>query len=103
MSRRLPALAAFVLGSFSILACGKTPTADPEDTAGPAEAEAAPQKYWRLTEARYGAWSAAPDAPELGDKVEDFELPDADGGTFRLSTALAAGKPVVLVFYRGFW
>lgn len=107
VNRRLPVLAVFALGSLSILSCGNAPTAAPQDTAAPSDgdvqAEAAPQKYWPLTEARYGAWGDAPNAPKLGDTVEDFELPDADGGTFKLSTALAAGKPVVLVFYRGFW
>ena len=36
-----------------------------------------------------------------GSPAPDFELPDADGNTFRLSAALERG-PVVLVFLRGF-
>lgn len=35
-------------------------------------------------------------------RFPDFELPDAQGRPWRLSTALADG-PVVLVFYRGDW
>lgn len=35
---------------------------------------------------------------EIGDKVEDFELPDQDGQPRRLSTMLKDG-PVVLFFY----
>lgn len=35
---------------------------------------------------------------EIGDKVEDFELPDQDGAPRRLSTMLQDG-PVVLFFY----
>ena len=38
----------------------------------------------------------------VGDRAPDFELPDIDGGTVRLSDALAGG-PVVLTFYRGAW
>ena len=99
MNRRAPALAAFALACFGFAGCGPKQTAEPQADSPEAE----PQKYWKLTEARYGAWGDAPDAPELGDKVEDFELPDADGGSVKLSTVLAAGKPVVLLFYRGFW
>ena len=35
-------------------------------------------------------------------EVDDFELPDVRGGTFRLGEALKRG-PVLLVFYRGGW
>ncbi|MBX9579037.1 MAG: AhpC/TSA family protein [Gemmataceae bacterium] len=50
-----------------------------------------------LTAARLAARAAKP-----GDRVPDFELPAAAGGSVRLSDRLAAG-PVVLVFYRGGW
>jgi peroxiredoxin len=50
-----------------------------------------------LTAGRYAARAAKP-----GDRVPDFELPAAAGGSVRLSDKLADG-PVVLVFYRGGW
>jgi hypothetical protein len=55
-----------------------------------------------ITRNAYGAYDAAPNAPQLGDVVADFELPLARGGTFSLADARARG-PVILVFYRGFW
>ena len=45
---------------------------------------------------------AAGAALRAGDRAPDFELPDATGGTVRLSDRLAEG-PVVLTFYRGAW
>ncbi len=50
----------------------------------------------------YGAYSDAPDAPEIGDRAVDFELPLVGGGTFDLAEARKAG-PVLVMFYRGFW
>lgn len=41
-------------------------------------------------------------ALKAGDQAPDFVLPDARGGSVRLSHALASG-PVVLSFYRGGW
>ncbi|MGD8862199.1 MAG: peroxiredoxin-like family protein [Myxococcales bacterium] len=41
-------------------------------------------------------------ALQRGATAPDFELPNAQGGTFELSTALSKG-PVVLSFYRGSW
>ncbi|MCR9162141.1 MAG: hypothetical protein ACE37F_28790 [Nannocystaceae bacterium] len=55
-----------------------------------------------ITTNAYGAYSAAPDAPEIGDVARDFTLPLADGGTFELAQARKAG-PVLVMFYRGFW
>jgi peroxiredoxin len=49
------------------------------------------------------AASGAPAAAlKLGDAAPDFSLPDARGGTFTLSEALARG-PVVITWYRGGW
>ncbi|HEY0136753.1 MAG TPA: hypothetical protein VGB85_21875 [Nannocystis sp.] len=55
-----------------------------------------------ITSNAYGAYRYAPDAPQLGDTLADFALPNARGGSYALREARAKG-PVVLVFYRGFW
>lgn len=39
---------------------------------------------------------------KVGDAPPDFTLPDHNGGTVTLSAARNE-KPVVLVFYRGYW
>ena len=46
--------------------------------------------------------AAAGGALAVGARAPDFELPDIDGGTVRLSDLLTSG-PVVLTFYRGAW
>lgn len=38
----------------------------------------------------------------VGERVPDFELPDSDGTSRRLSVLVAA-RPHILVFYRGHW
>lgn len=60
-----------------------------------------PDTYPITTDA-YGAFTATPDAPALGDTAQDFKVALASGGTFDLGEARAAG-PVLLMFYRGFW
>ncbi|MFB9683905.1 peroxiredoxin-like family protein [Amycolatopsis plumensis] len=45
---------------------------------------------------------AATDFAEVGDKIEDFTLPGADGAATSLGELVADG-PAVLVFYRGQW
>jgi len=55
-----------------------------------------------ITTNAYGAYDAASGAPKIGDVAKDFTLPLADGGTFDLEQARAAG-PVLVMFYRGFW
>ena len=40
--------------------------------------------------------------PKVGQQVPDFELPDSTGTPRQLSE-LAAGGPLVLLFYRGHW
>ncbi len=55
-----------------------------------------------ITTNEYGAYPAASRAPEIGDTAKDFTLPLADGGTFDLARARAAG-PVLVMFYRGHW
>lgn len=89
---------------------------DPSDSAGRSDPRdvtrpgAPPPRYRAssngplvaITSNAYGAYDAAPKAPQLGDVVADFELPLARGGTFSLAEARARG-PVIIVFYRGFW
>lgn len=55
-----------------------------------------------ITTNAYGAYAAAPDAPELGDVAQDFTVALADGGRFDLAQARKAG-PVLVMFYRGHW
>ena len=50
----------------------------------------------------YGASRSAPGAVEIGDRVPDFTLPRAGGGTVSLKGALKRG-PVAIIFYRGHW
>jgi len=45
---------------------------------------------------------ATPSAFVLGAAAPDFTLPDATGGTVHLAD-FRGKKPVVLVFYRGYW
>jgi peroxiredoxin len=46
--------------------------------------------------------AAGAEFAEVGDKIEDFELPGADGTPAKLAELVAQG-PAVLVFYRGQW
>ncbi len=85
-----------------------TPAADPAPERSPAEvgplykpSSSAP-KPLPIASNEYGAYAGAPDAPEIGDIAESFELPTIDGGTFSLDEARKAG-PVLIMFYRGFW
>jgi peroxiredoxin len=48
------------------------------------------------------AHGASPDVITAGDVLEEFTLPDANGGEVSLSDLVADG-PAVLVFYRGGW
>lgn len=81
--------------------------ADPRDVTRPG---LAPPMYppgsdtprMAITRNAYGAYRYAPQAPQLGDTLADFALPNARGGTYALRDARAKG-PVVVVFYRGFW
>lgn len=82
--------------------------ADPTPARSPAEvgplykpSSSAP-KPLPIASNEYGAYKGAPDAPEIGDIAEPFELPTVDGGTFSLDEARKAG-PVLIMFYRGFW
>lgn len=88
----------------------RSASADPSDPRDVTRPGAPPPRYRAssngplvaITRNAYGAYDAAPNAPQLGDVVADFELPLARGGTFSLADARARG-PVILVFYRGFW
>lgn len=91
-------------GSGSPPASQPPPAAAEPDPAGPpmykpSSKSPAPLS---LADPAYGEFSGAPQAPTLGDTIPDFEVPLADGGTFSLAQARAAG-PVLLFFYRGFW
>ncbi|MGB3545011.1 peroxiredoxin-like family protein [Rubrivirga sp.] len=80
--------------SFAVVGCS-----DPS-TEGDLEAETtdvAPD-----LEADMTAEMAQASALAVGDRAPDFTLPDANGGTVRLSEMLVDG-PVVLTFYRGAW
>lgn len=102
--------------SLSLIAgCRAPATSTPADPPGPdprdvTRPDRAPPMYrpgsdtapMAITRNAYGAYAYAPRAPQLGDRLPDFALPDARGGTWALRDARAKG-PVVLVFYRGFW
>ncbi|MCA9649321.1 MAG: hypothetical protein KC501_05395 [Myxococcales bacterium] len=107
------AISAAALGLVS--ACGSTPAPASTEPATPAPAATpdgpAPPMYkpssrspapMSIADPAYGAYSAAPGAPTLGDTLPDFEVALADGGTFSLADARRAG-PVLIMFYRGFW
>jgi cytochrome oxidase Cu insertion factor (SCO1/SenC/PrrC family) len=44
---------------------------------------------------------AAPDAIAVGETLRDFSAPDENGETFELASA--AGRPLLLKFFRGHW
>ncbi len=46
--------------------------------------------------------SESKDGLREGQKIQNFELPDGEGGAFDLHRRLREG-PLVLVFYRGDW
>lgn len=85
--------------------------------ASPADAEEPSAKRWRfgphykassrapkaqdISKNAYGAYSYAPKAPKIGDRLANIKLP-AVGDDFDLEAARKNG-PVVIVFYRGFW
>jgi hypothetical protein len=113
MQLRTTALSALLVA----LACRPQPaTTAPDATAGAADPRDVtrpgdPPPMYRpssdgprvaITSNAYGASRFAPNAPQLGDTLPDFELPDARGGTRSLRDERAKG-PVVIVFYRGFW
>ena len=73
-------------------------SANAEDLNQPAQP--AGGSYLELTDDRYGAFEAAPNAPHLGDPAPALDLYDANGGRFRLADQEG---PVLVMFYRGFW
>lgn len=98
------------LAAAALLAMACHPPADtvePQAAVAPVAApmflasslDVAPQD---ITTNTYGAFSTAPEATAIGDRVADFELPQMDGGRFALADARAKG-PVAIVFFRGFW
>lgn len=97
---RWPAITTTLL--VSSLGCSPAP----EPTSSPARApaaEPAPGELIRVDDNLYGRFIRAQSAPKIGDQAPRFSLPTSDGGEVVLDELLARGKPVVLVFYRGFW
>ena len=43
-----------------------------------------------------------PRIPQVGETAPDFELPNCAGETRHLET-LVAERPLILLFYRGYW
>lgn len=41
--------------------------------------------------------------PEVGDIAPDFDAKTSENENFKLSNALATGRNIMLVFYRGHW
>ena len=87
MTRLLPLALALAL----LAGCADAPA--PEPPAPPTQP---------VSDASSSADDAVGTALAVGDRAPDFELPDIDGGTVRLTDLLAQG-PVVLTFYRGAW
>ena len=104
--------------ALPMLACASTATTDAERPASPTSDPSAVEPEDRggprykpsssspapvdISTNDYGAFSGAPEAPQIGDVAVDFSLPLVDGGTFDLGEARKAG-PVLVMFYRGFW
>jgi len=92
-ARTLP-LAAGILAPAVLalgLACGRPPSAAPEET-GPVRVA--------VTSEAYGAHPELPDALALGEAVELEPLPLADGGELELANVLGVG-PAILVWVGG--
>ena len=74
------------------LACARPPTRASTEPAGPTRLP--------ILDPAYGTHLEHPDAIALGDRIDALELPLADGGTFELADANAAG-PIVFVWIGG--
>ncbi len=61
-----------------------------------------PGTVWRVEATRERDVSDSGDGLQEGQKIQNFELPDGEGGLFGLHERLREG-PLVLVFYRGDW
>lgn len=111
MTWRAPhAFAAFAtLAQLAGLGCvASGPAGTPEATAAPGEGAAVdppahaagPAPMWppsstdptrmSIADDKYGRFKYAQGAPHLGERVPDFELPQADGSTYRLPTPAPA-------------
>ena len=99
-ARLAPALfLAAALAATALAGCGEPAPAGPRAASSAVQPDTAgtPPEADTLT-----AEQAVGLALGVGDTAPDFELPDAQGRTVRLSQMLASG-PVVLAFYRGSW
>jgi peroxiredoxin len=77
---------------FAVLACARPPTTASTEPAGPTRLP--------ILDPAYDSQPEHADALVLGDRLDGLELPLADGGTFELANASAAG-PVLLVWLGG--
>lgn len=97
-----------LLGVLLAVACAAPvePAADPpaaQTQLDPTEARAREDGLIPITSNFYGRFIYGQKAPKIGEQAPRFTLPTSDGGQFDLDEALAKGKPVAVIFYRGFW
>jgi peroxiredoxin len=81
-----------VLPIALVLACAQAPTTASTEPSGPTRLP--------ILDPAYGSHPEHADALALGDRLDALTLPLADGGTFELANASAAG-PVLLVWLGG--
>jgi peroxiredoxin len=87
-----PCICVLILLALAMLACTRPPTTASTEPSGPTRLP--------ILDPAYGSHPDHADALALGDRLDALSLPLADGGTFELANASAAG-PVVLVWIGG--